>query len=223
MAMRPGRDNRLGNVLCPCTHARRLVGARCPGSTCMPQSDPCRQLWVPECLAEADSYRCRCGTEESWKEPRGYMESACKFSPSGILHVYLHFCQDLLPRKIDFWSSQIWEKRMILSMQCWIQELSVHTHDAVRGSLWATSQSTRDMLHYKTAGNFFLWRTQRIWWKLDNVQECLVKPSSFPANYQLPSLKSWCLLECIHCRRERILRLCDHYLLVAWTMEKYIG
>ena len=64
---------------------------------------------------------------------------------------------------------------------------------------------------------------KRIWWKLENIQECLVKPSSFSANYQLPSLKSWCLLECIHCRRERILikvvrslpvamiRLCDHW------------
>ena len=57
-----------------------------------------------------------------WKESHGYMESACKFSPSGILH--LHFCQDLLPKKMEFWSCQIWEKRML----CWIQELSVHTH-----------------------------------------------------------------------------------------------
>ena len=56
-----------------------------------------------------------------WKESHGYMESACKFSPSGILH--LHFCQDLLPKKMEFWSSQIWEKRML----CWIQ-MSVHTH-----------------------------------------------------------------------------------------------
>ena len=153
----------------------------------------------------------------------GYMESACKFSPSGILHV--HFCQDLLPRKTEFWSSQIWEKRIILSMQCWIQELSVHTYDAVCGSLWATSQAQETYyITDETAGNF-LWQTQRIWWKLDDIQECFVKPSSFPANYQLPSLKSWCLLECIHCRRERILRLCDHYwpLLVASTMEKYIG
>ena len=30
--------------------------------------------------------------------------------------------------------------------------------------------------------------------KIDNIQECLVKPSSFPTNYQLPSLKSWRLL-----------------------------
>ena len=123
-------------------------------TACMPQPDPCRQLWVPECLAEAGSQRCRCGTEESWKEPHGYMEFACKFSPSGILHV--HFCQDLRPRKIEFWSSQIWEKRIILSMQCWIQELSEHTYDAVCGSPWATSQSTRDILHYETAGNFFV-------------------------------------------------------------------
>ena len=82
MTMRPGRDNHLGNVLCSCTHARHLVGARCCGSACMPYPDPCRQLWVSECLAEADS--CRCWTEESWKEPHGYMEFACKFSPSGI-------------------------------------------------------------------------------------------------------------------------------------------
>ena len=101
MTMRSGRDNRLGNVLCSCTHARRLVGARCCGSACMPYPDPCRQLWVPECLAEADS--CSCGTEESWKEPHGYMESACKLPPSGILHVHMHFCQDPLPREIEFW------------------------------------------------------------------------------------------------------------------------
>ena len=37
---------------------------------------------------------------ELWKEPHGYVESACKFLPSGIVHV--HFCQDLLPRKIEF-------------------------------------------------------------------------------------------------------------------------
>ena len=65
-----------------------------------------------------------------WKEPHGYMESACKFSPSGILH--LRFCQDLLPKKMKFWSSQIWEKRML----CWIQELSVHTHTWC--SMWKT-------------------------------------------------------------------------------------
>ena len=65
----------------------------------------------------------------------------------------------LLPRKMEFWSFQIWEKRIILSMLCWVQELSVHTHDTVCGSLWATSQSTRDMLHYETFGNF-LWQTQ---------------------------------------------------------------
>ena len=29
--------------------------------------------------------------------------------------------------------------------------------------------------------------------KLDNIQECLANLSSFPANYQLPSLKRWCL------------------------------
>ena len=29
MTMRPGRDNRLGNILCSRLHARRLVGARC--------------------------------------------------------------------------------------------------------------------------------------------------------------------------------------------------
>ena len=123
-------------------------------SASMQQPDPCRQLRVPECLAEADS--CRCETEESWKEPHGYMESAhsCKSLRSGILHV--HFCQDLLPRKMEFWSTQIWEKRIIPSMLCWIQELSVHTHNAVCGSLWATSQSTRDILHCETVGNFFV-------------------------------------------------------------------
>ena len=148
----------------------------------------------------------------------------------------IHFCQDLLSRKIEFWSSQIWEKRIILSMQCWIQKLSVHTYDAVCGSLWATCQSTRDILHYETAGISW-WQTQRIWWKLDmyNIQECLVKPSSFSVNYQLPSSKSWCLLECIHCRRKRIFKVVRSLLLaiiiykivrsllVASTMEKYIG
>ena len=39
------------------------------------------------------------------KEPHGYMESACKFSSSGILH--LHFCQGLLPKKMEFLSSQM--------------------------------------------------------------------------------------------------------------------
>ena len=29
--------------------------------------------------------------------------------------------------------------------------------------------------------------------KLDNIQECLANLSNFPANYQLPSLKRWCL------------------------------
>ena len=142
------------------------------------------------------------------------MESACKFWPSGILDV--HFTKTCCPGN-RVWSSQIWEKRITLTdlvcMQCWIQELSVHSYDVVCGSLWATGQ--RDILHYETAGNF-LWQTQQIWWKLNNIQECLVKPSSFPANYQLPSLKSWCLLECIHCRRERILRLCDHYWWQWW-------
>ena len=40
MTMRPGRDNRLGNVLCSCTHARRLVGAPC-GAVDLPV---CRSL-----------------------------------------------------------------------------------------------------------------------------------------------------------------------------------
>ena len=44
----------------------------------------------------------------------------------------------------------------------------------------------------------FLWQAQWRWWKvfcpkLDNIQECLVKLSTFPPNYQLPSLKRWCL------------------------------
>ena len=127
--------------------------------------------------------------------------------PNGVMLV--------LPRKMEFWSSQIWEERIIVGMLCWIQELSVHTHDAVCESLWATSQSARDVVHYETVGNL-LWQVQCIWWKvlsqkLDNIQESLVTLSSFPANYQLPSLKRWCLLECIHCRRERMIRLCDHY------------
>ena len=140
----------------------------------------------------------------------------------GILHASSHrlgyymyiFAKTCCPGKLSFEVPRSERKRIILSMQCWIQELSVHTYDAVCGSLWATSKSTRDILHYETAGNF-LWQKRRIWWKLDNIQECLVKPSSFPANYQLPSLKSWCLLECIHCRREKLLRLCDHYWPVA--------
>ena len=41
-----------------------------------------------------------------------------------------------------------------------------------------------------------LWQAQWVWWKvfsqkLDNIQECLANLSSFPANYQLPSLKRW--------------------------------
>ena len=107
--------------------------------------DPCRQLRVPECLAEADS---SCwGKEESWKEP-GYIESACKFSPFGMLHV--HFCQDLLPRKMEFWSSQIWKKKI----KCFVGFRSWVCSHAVCWSLWATSQSTRDILHYETVGIF---------------------------------------------------------------------
>ena len=224
------------------------------------------------------------------------MESAWKFSPSGILHV--HFCQDLkvLPMKMEFWSSQIWEKRIIRSMLCWIQEPSVHTHDAsmwksvsyqpehkrhttldkkkknhhrdsrreercstcdimldqawsaqgkfdprlsatfalpwsrliehdiTRGTAFFSPRIARmvllfvqggRILHYETVG-IFLWQTQWIWWKvfspkLDNIQECLVELSSFSANYQLPFLKRWCLLKCMHCRHERIIRLCNHY------------
>ena len=127
-----------------------------------------------------------------WKEPHGYMESACKFSPSGILH--LHFCHDLLPKKMKFWSSQIWEKTML----CWIQELSVHTHDAVCGSLWATSRSARDILHYETVGNFCDKHNEYggkffLQSSTTSMQECLANLSNFPANYQLPSLKRWCL------------------------------
>ena len=40
-------------------------------------------------------------------------------------------------------------------MLCWIEEVEcAHTHDTVCGSLWATSQSARDILHYETVGNF---------------------------------------------------------------------
>ena len=43
----------------------------------------------------------------------------------------------------------------MLSLLCCIRELSVHTLDAVCGSLWATRWSAREILHYETVGNLF--------------------------------------------------------------------
>ena len=111
---------------------------------------------VSECLAKEDS--CRYGTEESWKDPHGLMgrlHGVClQVLTVWIRHV--HFCQDVLPTKMEFWCSQISEKGILLNMLCLSQELSVHRHDAVCESLWATSQSTKDLLHYETVGDFFV-------------------------------------------------------------------
>ena len=63
------------------------------------------------------------------------------------------FAKTCPARKKEFWSFQIWGKRIILSMLRWIQELSVNTLDAACGSLWAASRSGREILHYETVGN----------------------------------------------------------------------
>ena len=72
-----------------------------------------------------------------------------------------------------------------------------HTNDAVCGSLWAASRSARDILHYETVDNYCYKHNEYggkfFSPKLDNIQECLANLSSFPANYQLPSMKKWCL------------------------------
>ena len=147
------------------------------------------------------------------------MESACKFSPSGILHV--HFCQDLLPRKMEFWSSQIWQKRIILSVQCWIQELSVHTCDAVCGSLWATCQSTRDILPYETAGNFFVTNAVNM---VEARQHPGVPCEALKFSSQLlpsfleelvhvgmHSLQTWKNIKVVRSLLVAMIRLCHHY------------
>ena len=81
ITMRPGRDDRLGNILCSRVHARRLVGAICQYAMAtawsMPSTASPRMSWRGRQLA------LRAITE--LKEPHGYMESACNFSPSGIL------------------------------------------------------------------------------------------------------------------------------------------
>ena len=196
--MRPGRDNRLGNALCSCTHPCHLVGAwwcTCTSrSASMPQPDPCRQLRVPECLAKADSSRC--GTEESWKEPHGYKESAYKFSPSWILHV--HFCQDIYcPGNGVFKFPDLREEDNTYTV---LDSGAECAHTWCR--MWkCVSYQPEHKIRQTTLWNSWLFlcdkRNAGIWWKvfspkLDIIPECVVQVSSFPVNYQLPSLKTAC-------------------------------
>ena len=93
----------------------------------------------------------------------------------------------------------------------WIQELSLNKIDAVCELLAGAEER-----YYIMKQLAICFVTSAVWWKvfspkLSNIQECLLKLSSFLANNQLPSLKRWCLMECVHCRRERIMRFCDHY------------
>ena len=116
------------------------------------------------------------------------------------------------PRTMEFWRSQIWEKRIILGMLCWIQELiqelSVHTHDAVCGSLWATSQSTmtRDILPYLTVGDFFFVTNANAneyggkfsLWSSTTSRSALWSSQVFrPITSFLPWRGDACLMECI--------------------------
>ena len=120
LMMRPRRDNRRGNVLCSCMHTRRLMSTRW-----------CRSATVPAChsLIHAVTFE-----SQDVLLRQTFAVAGQKFSPSGILHV--HFCQDLLPREI--WSFEVprpeksWTKP---GMLCWIQELSVNTHDPECGNL----------------------------------------------------------------------------------------
>ena len=72
------------------SHARicRLVGAR----WCRSASAVCRSLSHAVNFESQNvlprQTAARCGTEESGKELRGYIESSCKFSPSGIVHAH---------------------------------------------------------------------------------------------------------------------------------------
>ena len=154
MTMRPGRNNRLGNILCSCTHARRLVGARwCRSAVCHSLIHAVNfdsQNVLPRQTATV------AGQKRAERSRMGTWNLHATFHRLGYYMMYIFaktYCQEN-----GVWSSQIWEKRIILSMLCWIQELSVHTHDAVSVcELLARAQETYYIMKQLA---IFLWQTQ---------------------------------------------------------------
>ena len=74
--------------------------------------------------------------------------------------------------------------------------------------LLARAQET---LHYETAGNFFVTNATNIveifFSEARQRPGVTCEPLKFSDKLPASSLKGCCLLECIHCRRERILNL----------------
>ena len=84
-------------------------------------------------------------------------------------------------------------------MLCWIQELSVHTLMMQYVEVCELLAGAQETYYIMKQLAIFVTSTMNMVesffsrLKLNNIQECLANLSSFPANYQLPSLKRWCL------------------------------
>ena len=103
ITMRPGRDNRLGNVLCSRTHAFALSWAH--NGVDLPVQYAA--AWSMLSTSSLGNSRMSCW---GWQLPlryrrelkgaHEYMESSCKFSPSGMVHA--HFFAKTCPGKWSF-------------------------------------------------------------------------------------------------------------------------